>query len=316
MIYKKLIPISLKKPLPSEELNQLLKSKDIPKNREKIILHNLRLVSWVAYKYHVEDWTEYDDLFQAGVIGLMKAIDKYDPEKGTFANYAVWWIKRYITRYLHNHTRNIRIPIHMIERINEINKVIDEMTQELGREPTTKDISDRTGMSIKTINEMLSYIQDPISLQTTIELDSDDVSLEEVLADDGPTPDEIALDSVFISELVKEVKSSLTEIEYKVFVLFSGITGRNYTVTEISRMLGKSREWIQQVKNKVISKIAHSDFIRDIERKVDEETLYYKSPVYFASKVKESQIDSPVERIVLKREDYRQYLINKYIKTG
>lgn len=316
MAFKESIPMDLKKPLTQKELEELFKSRDNPENREKIILHNLRLVSWVANKYHAEGRNEFEDIFQVGVIGLMKAIDKYNPEKGAFTTYALWWIRQSITRYLSNYTRTIRIPCHIIERISELNKLMDKMTQELGREPTTRELSKRMGVSIKTINKMMTIMKDPVSLQTTVVGDSDDLILEEAIADEGPTPDEIALDNVLVRELKDAIRPLLSDLEYKAFMLFYGINSRVYSLTEVARMFNKTPEEIRNARDKAKSVIRSSKFIQEIEKEIDMRTLFYSSPDYSTTKVRESRIGSPVERAVLKREEFREYLINKYIKTG
>lgn len=247
----------LKAPLPEEELNRLFELRNDPEVREKIILHNLRLVHWVAQKYYIPGKNEMEDLRQSGVLGLMKAIDKYEPDRGAkFSTVAVWYIQKEIKR----------------------------------------------NMFVFSDDESL-YKELP---------GSDGITVADAIPSDEPTPDEAAADSLFAYQFEQVFGLVLTELEYKIIVLYYGIGCKKCNLKTIAKKLNKPFVQVKGISQRALDIIRKNIFLLGIEYELDKETIFYKSIDYTQPKAIGGEVISPIERIVLKRERIRKRLQAKY----
>ena len=251
-----------RKPLlnPNEEQELALRIKEgDEKAKLRLTEANLRLVVSIAKRY-VGRGMYLLDLIQEGNLGLIKAVDKFDYEKGfKFSTYATWWIRQAITRAIADQARTIRIPVHMVETINRLKKAQSQLLHENGREPTEEMIAHKMGITVEKVREILSVAQEPVSIETPIGPEEDSRLMDFIKDDGAKAPDESALKSMTKDDIAK-VLHTLTPREEAVIRLRFGLNdndGKSHTLEDVGAAFGVTRERIRQIEAKALRKLRH-----------------------------------------------------------
>jgi len=269
MYLKEIGRISLLSPEEELELSEKVAQGD-ENAINKLAESNLRLVVSIAKRY-VGRGLLFLDLIQEGNIGLMKAVDKFDSDKGyKFSTYATWWIRQAITRALADQARTIRVPVHMVETINKMSRIQRQLTLELNREPSEEELAKKMGISVDKVREVIKISQEPVSLETPIG-EEDDSHLGDFIKDESSmSPEEYATNEI-LKEEIKSVLMTLQVREQEVLELrFGLVDGTCHTLEEVGKKFNVTRERIRQIEAKALRKLRHpsrakklKDFLSD-----------------------------------------------------
>ena len=231
--------------------------RDAERAQEHLIKANSRLVVSVAKKY-VGRGVPFLDLIQEGNIGLIRAVNKFDYRRGyKFSTYATWWIRQAVTRAIADQGRTIRVPVHMYEQINRLTRTSRQLVQELGREPTTEEIAEALGVTPKKVEQVIRVSQRPLSLEMPVGEEEDSYLGDFIPDEDAQSPTDEASRQL-LREVIDEIFASLSPREVRILQLrFGLVDGYNYTLEEVGRKFGVTRERIRQIEAQALGRLRH-----------------------------------------------------------